>query len=137
MWLMYALLSAVFAALMSVFVKMGVKGVDSHLVTAIRTSVVLIVAWGIVLLKGKFGAISGVGQKNLMFLIFAGIATGLSWICYDRALQIGELSKVGPVDKLSGVITLVLAFVILGETVTYKKVIGGILFAIGTVLLAL
>ena len=137
MWLIYALLSAIFAALVSILVKIGVKGVDSNLVTAIRTSAVLIVAWGIVLFRGKFGAISNIGQKSWVFLIFAGLATGLSWICFDRALQLGDLSKVGPVDKLSGIITLIFAFLIFGETITYKKIIGGILFAIGTVLLAL
>jgi len=137
MWVLFALLSAFFAALTSILAKIGIQNVNSNLATAIRTVVVLILSWGIVFLSGKHHEIVNIGQKNLLFLVLSGIATGLSWLFYYRALQIGEASKVIPVDKFSLVIGMVLAFIILKETVTLKTIIGGILITLGTLVLVL
>ena len=135
MWVVFALLSALFAALTSIFAKMGIEGVNSNLATAIRTVVVLIMAWGIVLMTGKHNQIDDITTKSWIYLVLSGLATGLSWLCYFYALQIGEASKVVPIDKFSVVITMVLAFVVLGETVTIKTVIGGALITLGTFVL--
>jgi len=137
MWIVFALLSAFFAALTSILAKIGIQNVNSNLATAIRTIVVLLMSWGIVFVTGKHNEILNVGQKNIIFLVLSGIATGLSWLCYYRALQIGEASKVMPVDKFSLVIGMVMAFVILKETVTAKTIIGGVLITIGTFVLIL
>ena len=133
MWFLFAIGSAVFAALTSILAKAGISGVNSNLATAIRTAVVLIMAWGIVFLTGGQNGISGISRKSWMFLILSGLATGASWLCYYRALQIGEVSKVVPVDKLSVVITLVLAFVFLKEPFTAKRAIGAVLITAGTI----
>lgn len=135
MWAIFALLSAVFAALTSIFAKIGIENVNSNLATAIRTVVVLVMAWGIVLMTGKLNQLPDISSKSWIFLILSGLATGLSWLCYFYALQIGEASKVIPVDKFSVVITMVMAFFILGETVTVKTIIGGILITLGTLVL--
>ena len=137
MWIVFALLSAFFAALTSILAKIGIQNVNSNLATAIRTIVVLVMAWGIVFATGKHNEVLSIGQKNIIFLALSGIATGLSWLCYYRALQIGEASKVMPVDKFSLVIGMVMAFVILKETVTAKTIIGGVLITIGTFVLIL
>ena len=137
MWILFALLSAFFAALTSILAKIGIQNVNSNLATAIRTIVVLIMSWGIVFVTGKHTEIIGIGHRNILFLVFSGIATGLSWLCYYRALQIGEASKVMPVDKFSLVIGMVMAFVILKETITAKTIIGGVLITIGTFVLIL
>ena len=120
MWFLFALGSAVFAALTSILAKIGIGGVGSNLATAIRTAVVLILAWGMVFLTNEQGGLVGISRKSWLFLILSGLATGASWLCYYRALQVGEVSKVVPVDKLSTVITLVLAFALLGEKFTRK-----------------
>lgn len=135
MWAIFALLSAVFAALTSIFAKIGIENVNSNLATAIRTVIVLVMAWGIVLMTGKLNQLPDISSKSWIFLILSGLATGLSWLCYFYALQIGEASKVVPVDKFSVVITMVMAFFILGETVTVKTIIGGILITLGTLVL--
>lgn len=135
MWAIFALLSAVFAALTSIFAKIGIENVNSNLATAIRTVVVLVMAWGIVLMTGKLNQLPDISSKSWIFLILSGLATGLSWLCYFYALQIGEASKVIPVDKFSVVITMVMAFFILGETVTVKTIVGGILITLGTLVL--
>lgn len=135
MWAVFALLSAVFAALTSIFAKIGIENVNSNLATAIRTIVVLIMAWGIVLMTGKLNQLPDISSKNWLFLILSGLATGLSWLCYFYALQIGYASKVVPVDKFSVVITMVMAFFILGEAVTFKTVVGGLLITLGTLVL--
>lgn len=135
MWAIFALLSAVFAALTSILAKIGTENVNSNLATAIRTLVVLIMAWGIVLMTGKLNQLPDISSKSWLFLILSGLATGLSWLCYFYALQIGEASRVVPVDKFSVVITMVMAFFILGETVTLKAIIGGVLITLGTLLL--
>lgn len=137
MWILYALLSAFFAALTSILAKMGIEGVNSNLATAIRTVVVLVMAWGIVFFTGKQHEIANIGQKSWLFLILSGCATGLSWLFYYKALQLGDASKVVPLDKFSVVISMVLAFLILGETVNVKSIIGGILITIGTLILVL
>ena len=137
MWLLFALLSAVFAALTSILAKVGIEGVNSNLATAIRTLVVLVMAWGMVFLTDAHGGISAISKKSWLFLILSGLATGASWLCYYRALQIGEASKVVPVDKLSVVITLVLAFVFLHEKVTVKSAVGCVLIGVGTLLMVL
>ncbi len=137
MWLVFALLSAVFAALTSILAKVGIKGVNSNLATAIRTVVVVIMAWGMVFLTHAQDGISGISKKSWIFLILSGLATGASWLCYYHALQTGEASKVVPIDKLSVVITLVLAFLFLGEQFTIKSLIGCILIAAGTLLMVL
>lgn len=137
MWFVFALLSAVFAALTSILAKIGIDGVNSNLATAIRTVVVLVMAWGMVFLTNAQKGISEIGIKSWMFLILSGLATGASWLCYYRALQIGEASKVVPVDKLSVVITLVMAFVFLHEQFTAKSLIGCILIGAGTLIMVL
>jgi transporter family protein len=137
MWALYALLSAVFAALTSILAKIGIENVNSTLATAIRTVVVLILAWGMVFVAGRQNEIADIGQKSWLFLIPSGCATGLSWLFYYKALQIGEASKVVPIDKFSVVISMVLAFVILKEAVTVKIIAGGALISIGTLLMIL
>lgn len=137
MWLLFALGSAVFAALTSILAKIGIDGVNSNLATAIRTLVVLVMAWGMVSLTDSQGGIGEISKKSWLFLILSGLATGASWLCYYRALQIGEASKVVPVDKLSVVITLVLAFVFLHEKFTAKSLIGCLLIGAGTLLMVL
>ena len=137
MWFVFAVLSAVFAALTSILAKVGIEGVNSNLATAIRTLVVLFMAWGMVFLTNTQGGISDISKKSWLFLILSGLATGASWLCYYRALQIGEASKVVPIDKLSVVITLVLAFVFLHEKITTNSLIGCILIALGTLLMVL
>ena len=137
MWFIFALLSAVFAALTSIFAKVGINGVNSNLATAIRTVVVVIMAWGMVFLTNAQNGLSGISRKSWLFLILSGLATGASWLCYYKALQIGEASKVVPIDKLSVVITLILAFVFLHETFTTKSLIGCILIGAGTLIMVL
>lgn len=135
MWIVFALLSAFFAALTSILAKIGIQNINSNLATAIRTVVVLIMAWAVVFFTGKQNGVANIGQKNIIFLILSGVATGLSWLCYYRALQIGDVSKVMPVDKFSLVIGMVMAFIILKETVTAKTIIGGVFITIGTFVL--
>ncbi len=135
MWFVFALLSAVFAALTSILAKVGIEGVNSNLATAIRTVVVVIMAWGMVFLTKTQGGISEISRKSWLFLILSGLATGGSWLCYYRALQIGEASKVVPIDKLSVVITLVLAFVFLHEEFTVKSLLGCVLIGAGTLIM--
>ena len=137
MWFVFALLSAVFAALTSILAKVGIDGVNSNLATAIRTVVVVVMAWGMVFLTNTQSGILEISKKSWLFLILSGLATGASWLCYYRALQIGEASKVVPVDKLSVVITLVLAFVFLHEKFTVKSLIGCILIGLGTLVMVL
>lgn len=137
MWFILALLSAVFAALTSILAKVGIEGVSSNLATAIRTAVVLVMAWGMVLLTNTQGGITDISRKSWLFLILSGLATGASWLCYYKALQIGEASKVVPIDKLSVVITLVLAFVFLHEEFTPKSAVGCLLIGAGTLLMVL
>ena len=137
MWLLFARGSAVFASLTSILAKVGIDGVNSNLATAIRTVVVLVMAWGMVFLTNSQGGIGDISRKSWLFLILSGLATGASWLGYYRALQIGEASKVVPVDKLSVVITLVLAFVFLHEKFTAKSLIGCILIAAGTLFMVL
>lgn len=137
MWLIFALLSAVFAALTSILAKIGIDGVNSNLATAIRTVVVVFMAWGMVFLTHAQKGISQIGRRSWIFLILSGLATGASWLCYYRALQLGETSKVVPIDKLSVVITLVLAFVIWREEFTVKAMLGCILIGAGTLIMAL
>ena len=132
MWAIFALLSAVFAALTSILAKVGINGVNSNLATAIRTVVVVLMAWGMVFLTKGQGGITEISKKSWIFLILSGLATGASWLCYYRALQMGSASKVVPIDKLSVVITLVLAFIFLKEDFTYKSAIGSVLIAAGT-----
>ena len=134
-WVVYALLSAFFAAMTSILAKIGIDSVNSNLATAIRTVVVLFVAWGIVFLTGKQHELAAVSQKSWLFLVLSGCATGLSWLFYFKALQIGEASKVMPVDKFSVVIGIVLAFFVLGEAVSLKTAAGGLLITIGTLVL--
>ena len=137
MWFVLALGSAVFAALTSILAKVGIDGVNSNLATAVRTAVVLIMAWGMVFLTDAQGGLAGISRKSWLFLILSGLATGASWLCYYRALQIGEASKVVPVDKLSVVITLVLAFAFLHEKFTWKSIAGAALLTAGTLLMAM
>lgn len=137
MWLIFALLSAVFAAFTSILAKVGIEGVNSNLATAIRTVVVVIMAWGMVFLTHAQNGISEISRKSWLFLILSGLATGGSWLCYYRALQLGEASKVVPIDKLSVVITLVLAFVFLHEQFTAKSLIGCVLIGAGTLLMVI
>ncbi|WP_302630294.1 EamA family transporter [uncultured Eubacterium sp.] len=137
MWAVFALLSAVFAALTSILAKVGINGVNSNLATAIRTVVVVLIAWGMVFLTKGQGGITEISKKNWIFLILSGLATGASWLCYYRALQMGSASKVVPIDKLSVVITLVLAFIFLKEDFTYKSAIGSVLITAGTLFMVL
>lgn len=137
MWFVFALLSAVFAALTSILAKVGIEGVNSNLATAIRTIVVVFMAWGMVFLTHAQSGLAEIGRKSWLFLILSGLATGASWLCYYKALQMGEASKVVPIDKLSVVITLVLAFVFLHEKFTVKSCIGCILIGAGTLIMVL
>ena len=137
MWFVFALLSAIFAALTSILAKVGIDGVNSNLATAIRTVVVVAMAWGMVFLTNAQSGITEISRKSWIFLILSGLATGASWLCYYKALQVGEASKVVPIDKLSVVITLVLAFVFLHEEFTAKSLIGCILITVGTLIMVL
>lgn len=137
MWFVFALMSAVFAALTSILAKVGIEGVNSNLATAIRTVVVVVMAWGMVFLTGAQTGIGGIGKKSWLFLILSGLATGASWLCYYRALQVGEASKVVPVDKFSVVITLVLAFLFLHEKFTARSLAGCALIGAGTLLMVM
>lgn len=137
MWFVFALLSAIFAALTSILAKVGIEGVNSNLATAIRTIVVVIMAWGMVFLTNAQHDVADISRKSWIFLILSGLATGASWLCYYRALQIGEVSKVVPIDKLSVVITLILAFIFLHETFTPKSLVGCVLIAAGTLIMVL
>jgi transporter family protein len=137
MWVVYALLSAVFAALTSILAKIGIDHVNSNLATAIRTIVVLVLAWGMVFLTGAQAGIRDISRRSLLFLVLSGLATGLSWLCYYKAMQIGEVSKVAPIDKFSIVLTLILAFVVLKEPLTPKAIVGGVLISLGTFVMIL
>ena len=137
MWMIFAVLSAVFAALTSILAKIGIEGVNSNLATAIRTIVVVIMAWGMVFLTHAQNGLAEISKKSWIFLILSGLATGASWLCYYKALQMGDASKVVPIDKLSVVITLILAFVFLHEQFTAKSLIGCILIGAGTLILVL
>lgn len=137
MWLLFAILSSVFAALTSILAKVGIDGVNSNLATAIRTVVVLIMAWGMVFMTNTQSGIAQIGRKSWFFLILSGLATGASWLCYYRALQMGNASKVVPIDKLSVVITIIMAFVFLHEDVSIKSAIGCVLIGAGTLLMVL
>lgn len=136
-WLIYALLSAVFAALTTILAKIGIENVNSHLATAIRTVVVLVLSWGMVFLTGAQTGLRTIGSRSWLFLILSGVATGLSWLCYYRAVQLGDVSRVVPIDKLSVVITLVLAVLILKEEWSAKSVVGGLLLTAGTLCMVL
>jgi transporter family protein len=136
-WLAWSLLAAVFAGITAILAKVGVKGVDANLATAVRTTVILVFVWGVSLATGPVGAMYDFSKRTWLFLVLSGIATGLSWLCYFRALQLGEASKVAPIDKLSVVFVLVFAAVFLDEIPTLKTVLGGTLIALGAVLLAL
>jgi transporter family protein len=137
MWFVFALLSAVFAALTSILAKVGIEGVNSNLATAVRTVVVVAMAWGMVFLTNAQSGISDIGRKSWIFLILSGLATGASWLCYYKALQVGEASKVVPIDKLSVVITLVLAFIFLHEKFTAKSLVGCVLIGVGTLIMVI
>lgn len=137
MWMIFAVLSAVFAALTSILAKIGIEGVNSNLATAIRTIVVVIMAWGMVFLTHAQNGLAEISKKSWIFLILSGLATGASWLCYYEALQMGDASKVVPIDKLSVVITLILAFVFLHEQFTAKSLIGCILIGAGTLIMVL
>ena len=137
MWAVYAVGSAVFAALTSILAKIGIENVNSNLATAIRTVVVLLLAWGMVFLTGSQHGIRDISQRSMLFLILSGLATGASWMCYYKAIQIGEVSKVVPIDKFSLVITIVMAFIFLYEAVSVKSVIGAVLITGGTLLMVL
>src|ERR1700733_7484455 len=135
MWWIYALLSALFAALTALFAKIGIKGVDTDLATAIRTVVIIILAWAIVFVKGSNNTIGSLTRQNWTFLILSGCATGLSWICYFKALQLGKVSQVAPVDKLSVALAIILAGVFLGETINIKQAVGALMIIGGSVVL--
>jgi transporter family protein len=137
MWWIYALLSAFFAALTAIFAKIGIKGVDTDLATAIRTVVILLLAWGLAIFRGGANTIGGLNKMNWIFLILSGCATGLSWICYFKALQLGEVSQVAPVDKLSVAIAIALAVIFLGEPLTLKTAAGALLIIGGSLVLIL
>ena len=137
MWMIFAVLSAVFAALTSILAKVGIEGVNSNLATAIRTIVVVIMAWGMVFLTHAQNGLAEISKKSWIFLILSGLATGASWLCYYKALQMGDASKVVPIDKLSVVITLILAFVFLHEQFTAKSLIGCVLIGAGTLIMVL
>lgn len=137
MWLVFAILSAIFAALTSILAKVGIEGVNSNLATAIRTVVIVAMSWGMVFLTNSQNGITEISRKSWIFLILSGLATGASWLCYYKALQIGDASKVVPIDKLSVVITLVLAFVFLHEDFTIKSLIGCVLIGIGTLIMVM
>ncbi|MEJ6471012.1 EamA family transporter [Fusobacterium nucleatum] len=137
MWSIFAILSAIFAALTSILAKVGIEGVNSNLATAIRTIVVVLMAWFMVFITGNQNGIVDISKKSWIFLILSGLATGASWLCYYKALQLGEVSKVVPIDKLSIVITIILAFIFLGEQITLKTLIGCCLIIIGTFVMIL
>ena len=137
MWAIFAILSAIFAALTSILAKVGIEGVNSNLATAIRTIVVVLMAWFMVFLTGNQNGIVDISKKSWIFLILSGLATGASWLCYYKALQLGEASKVVPIDKLSIVITIILAFIFLGEQITLKTLIGCCLIVAGTFVMIL
>ena len=137
MWTIFAILSAIFAALTSILAKIGIEGVNSNLATAVRTIVVVLMAWFMVFITGNQNGIVDISKKSWIFLILSGLATGASWLCYYKALQLGEASKVVPIDKLSIVITIVLAFIFLGEQITLKTLIGCCLIVIGTFIMIL
>ncbi|MFR6211360.1 MAG: EamA family transporter [Coprococcus comes] len=137
MWMIFAVLSAVCAALTSILAKIGIEGVNSNLATAIRTIVVVIMAWGMVFLTHAQNGLAEISKKSWIFLILSGLATGASWLCYYKALQMGDASKVVPIDKMSVVITLILAFVFLHEQFTAKSLIGCILIGAGTLIMVL
>ncbi len=137
MWLVYAILSAVFAALTSILAKIGIDGVNSNLATAIRTVVVLAMAWGMVFITNAQNGITEISKKSWLFIILSGMATGISWLCYYKALQDGEASKVVPIDKLSVVFTLILAFIVLREPFSWKAGVGAVLIAAGTLFMVL
>ncbi len=135
MWAVFAVLSAVFAALTSILAKIGIEGVDSNLATAIRTVVVVAMAWGMVFITHRQGGIHGISRRSWLFLILSGLATGASWLCYYRALQTGSVSKVVPIDKMSTVLTLILAFWLLHERITGKALAGIVFITIGTIMM--
>ena len=137
MWFVFAILSAIFAALTSILAKIGIEGVNSNLATAVRTIVVVLMAWFMVFITGNQNGIVDINKKSWIFLILSGLATGASWLCYYKALQLGEASKVVPIDKLSIVITIILAFIFLGEQITLKTLIGCCLIVIGTFIMIL
>lgn len=137
MWLLYAALSAIFAALTTIFAKIGVDKVDSTLATAIRTVVVLAAAWGMVFIAGKQRGIADIDRKSWIFLVLSGLATGISWLCYYKALQNAPASKVAPVDKFSLVITMILSFIVLKEQLSVKDIIGALLITAGTLVIIL
>ena len=137
MWFVLALLSAIFAALTSILAKVGIEGVNSNLATAIRTVVVVVMAWGMVFLTNAQNGIAEISKRSWLFLVLSGLATGVSWLCYYKALQLGDASKVVPIDKLSVVITLILAFVFLHEQFTMKSLIGCIIIGIGSMVMVL
>ncbi|MCI8817306.1 MAG: EamA family transporter [Angelakisella sp.] len=137
MWLPFALLSALFAALTAILAKLGIEGVDSNLATALRTTVVLVMAWGMVLLTGAQSGLAGISRRSWVFLVLSGLATGASWLCYYRALQTGQVSRVAPIDKLSVVLTVILAMLLLGERPGPKAVAGCVLIGAGVLLMAL
>ena len=137
MWFIFSILSAIFAALTSILAKIGIEGVNSNLATAVRTIVVLLMAWFMVFITGNQNGIVDISKKSWIFLILSGLATGASWLCYYKALQLGEASKVVPIDKLSIVITIVLAFIFLGEQITLKTLIGCCLIVTGTFIMIL
>ena len=137
MWILFAVGSSVFAALTSILAKVGIEGVSSNLATAIRTFVVLLMAWGMVFLTHSQDGIFNIGERSWIFLILSGLATGASWLCYYKALKIGDASKVVPIDKMSTVLTLILAFVFLHEQFTLKSLVGSILLAAGTLVMVL
>lgn len=135
MWWIYALLAALFAALTAIFAKLGLKDINSDLATAIRTVVILVVAWGVALFRGETRGISLISRQGMIFLVLSGIATGLSWLFYFKALQLGKVSQVAPVDKLSLALVIILSVTVLGEPVTWKMAVGGILIIAGTLVL--
>jgi len=137
MWKFYAILSAIFAAATAILAKVGVKGISGNVATAVRTGVVLLLAWGIVLFSGQLKETKELTRTNLIFLLLSGIATGLSWIFYFKALETGNVSKVAPIDKLSVVLVMIFSFIFLGETMDIKTIFGGILIAAGAVILVL
>ena len=137
MWSIFAILSAIFAALTSILAKVGIEGVNSNLATAVRTIVVVLIAWFMVFVTGNQNGIVDISKKSWIFLILSGLATGASWLCYYKALQLGEVSKVVPIDKLSIVITIILAFIFLGEQITLKTLIGCCLIVTGTFIMIL
>jgi transporter family protein len=135
MWWIYALLSALFASLTAIFAKIGVTNVNSNLATAIRTIIILLIAWGIVFFRGEYKTIQNLSRHNLIFLVISGLATGLSWVFYFKALQMGKVSQVAPVDKLSVALTIVLSVIFLGEALTWKTALGALLIIGGTIVL--